>query len=186
MTALTQHSHRSTFSAWFATAVRACTLMVGAAMLAACSGSGDGGIPGATAHPESGLPVVPLTITHQGRTHRFSVEVARTTQEQARGLMGRTALGPDAGMIFPFEPEKYASFWMKDTLIPLDMLFVRRDGTLDRIAENTVPESLEPVASGGEVAAVLELAGGTAARLGIDESAVVRWRGDRGPQAGQP
>lgn len=186
MTAHTLHPYRFTISSWLGTCARAWAMVVVAVMLTACNASNDGGIPGATAHPESGLPVVPLTITHQGRTHRFSVEVARTTQEQARGLMGRTALAPDAGMVFPFEPEKYASFWMKDTLIPLDMLFVRRDGTLDRIAENTVPESLEPVASGGEVAAVLELAGGTAARLGIDETAVVRWRGDRGPQAGQP
>jgi uncharacterized membrane protein (UPF0127 family) len=92
--------------------------------------------------------------------------------------MYRTTLAPDAGMVFPFSPPRFASFWMKNTLIPLDMLFVRVDGSIDRIAENTIPESLEPVGSGGEVIAVLELAGGTAARLGIDENAVVRWQGD--------
>ncbi|MEQ1687948.1 MAG: DUF192 domain-containing protein [Sphingopyxis sp.] len=144
--------------------------------LAACNGSG-GAMAGAR-HSESGLETVPLTITSGSRTHNFTVEVARTEEEQARGLMYRTALAPDAGMVFPFSPPRFASFWMKNTLIPLDMLFVRADGTIDRIAENTVPESLEPVGSGGEVIAVLELAGGTAARLGIDESAVVRWQGD--------
>jgi uncharacterized membrane protein (UPF0127 family) len=79
-------------------------------------------------------------------------------------------------MLFPFEKPKIASFWMKNTLIPLDMIFVRADGSIDRIAENTIPESLAPVVSAGEVAAVLELAGGTAARLGIDETAKVTWR----------
>lgn len=89
--------------------------------------------------------------------------------------MMRTSLAPDRGMIFPFNPPKFASFWMKDTLIPLDLFFIRADGSIDHIAENAIPESLEPIVSGGEVAAVLELAGGTAARLGIDESATVRW-----------
>lgn len=144
--------------------------------LAACNGA-----PGASTggrHAESGLETVPLTITSGARTHNFTVEVARSEEEQARGLMYRTALTPNAGMVFPFSPPRFASFWMKNTLIPLDMLFVRADGTIDRIAENTVPESLEPVGSGGEVTAVLELAGGTAARLGIDESATVRWQGN--------
>lgn len=125
---------------------------------------------------ESGLRIVPLTITQGTQTHRFTVEVADTPAAQEQGLMFRSSLGPDAGMIFPFEQPKFASFWMKNTLIPLDMLFVRADGSIDRIAENTIPESLEPVASGGEVAAVLELAGGTAARLRLDETAKVTWQ----------
>src|SRR3546814_16904814 len=74
-------------------------------------------------------------------------------------------------MLFPFAKPKIASFWMKNTLIPLDMIFIRSEGSIDRIAENTIPESLEPVVSGGEVAEVLELAGGTAARLDLDEDA---------------
>ena len=78
-------------------------------------------------------------------------------------------------MLFDFAGESHQQFWMKNTLIPLDMIFIRADGSIDRIAENTIPGSLEPVASGGEVSAVLELAGGTAARLGIDESASVTW-----------
>lgn len=119
---------------------------------------------------------IPLTITHNGKAHNFRVEVARTQEEQARGLMERTSLPEDGGMLFPFEAPKIASFWMEKTLIPLDMIFVRKDGSIDRIAENTIPNSREPVVSGGEVSAVLELAGGTAARLGLDESATVTWK----------
>lgn len=119
---------------------------------------------------------VPLTVTAGDKVHKFNVEVARTAEEQQQGLMFRTSLPADGGMIFPFEKPRIASFWMKNTLIPLDMIFVRADGSIDRIAENTIPESLEPVVSGGDVAAVLELAGGTSARLGIDESAVVTWK----------
>ena len=138
--------------------------------LAACAGNADG---------QAATATIPLTIRDDGVTHRFQVEVARTEQEQDKGLMYRTSLPADAGMLFPFEKPRFASFWMKNTLIPLDMLFVRADGSIDRIAENTIPESLEPVVSGGEVAAVLELAGGTAARLGIDEDAQVRWQDGR-------
>lgn len=119
---------------------------------------------------------IPLTIEMAGKAHRFDVEVARTDAEQDRGLMFRTGLPADGGMIFPFEKPRIGSFWMKNTLIPLDMIFIRADGSIDRIAENTIPESLEPVVSGGEVSAVLELAGGTAARLGLDETAKVTWK----------
>jgi len=118
---------------------------------------------------------IPLTIKAPDKTHVFTVEVARTPEEQAKGLMFRTSLPENGGMLFPFEKPRFASFWMKNTLIPLDMVFIRADGSVDRIAENTIPENLEPVVSGGEVSAVLELAGGTAAKLGIDESAVVTW-----------
>ena len=118
----------------------------------------------------------PTTATVQvGDALTFSVEVADTEQTQRDGLSGRTSLSEGTGMLFPFDPPKIATFWMKNTLIPLDMIFIRADGTIDRIAENTVPESLAPVASGGEVKAVLELAGGTAATLGLDESATVTW-----------
>lgn len=145
--------------------------------LGGCSGAGGGG--GSSAQSPAGLDVIPLTVTQGGTVHRFTVEVARTTEEQAQGLMYRTELAPDRGMLFPFPQPKFASFWMRNTLIPLDMIFIRADGSIDRIAENTVPQSEEPVASGGEVSAVLELAGGTTARLGIDESAVVRWTDSR-------
>src|SRR5690606_29772862 len=117
-----------------------------------------------------------VTIRMADKAHRFDVEVARTPEEQTQGLMFRTSLPEKGGMLFPFAKPKYASFWMKNTLIPLDMFFIRSDGSIDRIAENTIPETLEPVVSGGEVSAVLELAGGTAATLGIDESATIDWK----------
>jgi hypothetical protein len=122
---------------------------------------------------------IPLTIAMAGQTHNFRVEVARTPEEQEKGLMFRTSLPADGGMLFPFPKPKIASFWMQNTVIPLDMIFVRADGSIDRIAENTIPESLEPVVSGGEVAAVLELAGGTSAKLGLDETAKVTWKDEK-------
>jgi len=123
----------------------------------------------------AGLEQVPLTITSGGRTHRFTVEIARTEEEQATGLMNRSELAPDRGMIFPFDPPRDASFWMKNTLIPLDMIFVRADGSIANIAENTVPLSLEPEMSEGPVGAVLEIAGGRSAELGIKPGDKVAW-----------
>src|SRR5690606_7146651 len=108
---------------------------------------------------------------------QFRVEVARTQEEQARGLMFRTSLPEDGGMIFPFDPPRPAGFWMKNTVIPLDMIFIRADGSIARIAEQTVPYSLQSVDSGEPVAAVLELAGGKAAAMGIAEGDLVSWAG---------
>lgn len=149
-------------------------LVAPALALAACGGpSGAAGSNPAVA--PSGLETVPLTITQGSSVHRFTVEVAASEAEQAQGLMNRTELAADRGMIFPFRQPKFASFWMRNTLIPLDLFFVRADGSIDRIAENAVPNDETPIVSGGEVSAVLELAGGSAARLGIDESAIIRW-----------
>ncbi|MFN3389345.1 MAG: DUF192 domain-containing protein [Allosphingosinicella sp.] len=128
-------------------------------------------------HPVSGLELAPLEIRSGSKVHRFTVEIARTEREQAYGLMNRTKLGPNEGMLFPFPSPRPASFWMKNTLIPLDMIFVRADGSIARIAARTVPHSLEGVAVGEPVAAVLEIAGGRAAELGIDETARVSWPG---------
>ena len=128
-------------------------------------------------HPVSGLPLAPLEIRSDGKVHRFTVELARTPDEQAYGLMHRTKLGPDEGMLFPFPQPRPASFWMKNTLIPLDMIFIRADGSIARIAANTTPHSLESVGVGEPVAAVLELRGGRAAELDIDEDARVSWPG---------
>lgn len=118
---------------------------------------------------------MPLTITSNGREHRFTVEVAGTAEEQAMGLMYRNRLAPDRGMIFPFDPPREASFWMRNTLIPLDMIFVRADGTIANIEANTVPYSEEPMRSAGPVAAVLEIAGGRSAELGIKPGDRVKW-----------
>jgi uncharacterized protein len=118
---------------------------------------------------------VPLTIRSAGGVHRFTVEIAATPEQQERGLMFRHVVGPDEGMIFPYDPPVHASFWMKNTLVPLDMVFIRADGTIARIAANTVPMSLDPVPAGEPVGAVLELRGGRAAELGIREGDHVEW-----------
>lgn len=118
---------------------------------------------------------MPLTVRSGSRTHRFTVEVASSPQEQATGLMHRQSLAPDRGMLFPYDPPQPAAFWMKNTLIPLDILFVRADGTIARIAAQTVPLSLELVPSLEPVAAVLEIAGGRAAELGIAPGDRVDW-----------
>ena len=123
----------------------------------------------------AGLEQARLTIRSGSKRHQFIVEIARTPEEQARGLMNRQSLAPDRGMIFPYDPPQFASFWMKNTLIPLDIIFVRTDGSIARIAANTVPLSLEPVAAGEPVAAVLEIAGGRAAELGIRAGDTVDW-----------
>lgn len=123
----------------------------------------------------AGLEQAPLTITSAGKKHRFTVEVARTSEEQATGLMNRQSLAPDRGMIFPFGETRVASFWMKNTLIPLDMVFVRPDGSIANIEANTVPLSLQPVYSIEPVAAVLEIAGGRAEELGIKPGDKVKW-----------
>ncbi len=125
---------------------------------------------------KAGLRQIPLTITSNGISHRFMVELAKTTAEQARGLMFRTELAGDRGMIFPFTETRMASFWMKNTVIPLDIIFVRSDGTIESIAANTTPYSLDPVPSGEPVSAVLELAGGRAAELGITPGDKVEWQ----------
>ena len=116
-----------------------------------------------------------LTIRSGSRSHGFTVEVARTSDEQSQGLMFRESLGPNQGMLFPFDAPRDAGFWMKNTLIPLDMIFIRADGTIARIAANTEPHSLEPVISGEPVVAVLEIRGGRSAELGIREGDRVEW-----------
>ena len=127
------------------------------------------------ARSPAGLDQAALTVTSGAKVHRFTVEVARTEEEQATGLMNRADLAPDRGMIFPFPTPRNASFWMKNTLIPLDIIFVRADGSIANIAANTVPLSLEPVPSEGIVGSVLELPGGRSAELGIKAGDKVDW-----------
>ena len=148
-----------------------------AGALVACSPATGGAAPAAprTVHPQSGLEVVPLTVSSAKGTHRFKVEVARSEIEQARGLMFRTGLGPDEGMIFPMDPPRGASFWMKNTVIPLDLIFVAPDGRITNIAANAVPYDLSPLNSTGPVKGVLEIAGGRAAELGIAPGDKVAW-----------
>ena len=126
-------------------------------------------------HPVSGLEVVPLVVHSARGVHRFRVEVAASPAEQSRGLMFRTSMGPDEGMIFPMNPPRMAAFWMKNTVIPLDIIFIGPDGRISNIAANTVPYSLESVVSDGAAKAVLELSGGRAAELGIAPGDRVEW-----------
>ncbi len=109
----------------------------------------------------------PLEITTKSGVHVFAVEMASTPEEQAKGLMFRRHLPEGQGMLFDFHREQPTSFWMKNTYIPLDMIFIRGDGRILRIAENTVPLSEALVTSGGPVRAVLEVNAGTARKLGI-------------------
>ncbi len=109
----------------------------------------------------------PLTIVAAGGRHDFTVEVARSQRQQTQGLMFRRRLAPDAGMLFIYRRVQPVSMWMRNTLIPLDMLFIAADGRIAHIAQRTVPLSLETISSGGPVAAVLELNAGTVSRLAI-------------------
>ena len=145
--------------------------------LAACRGSEPQASPGQAATAESGLQLIPLEIRSGGKVHKFTVEVARTRDEQAQGLMFRESLAPDKGMLFPYSPPEVAGFWMKNTLIPLDMIFVREDGSIAMIADNTIPGSLDSISAGEPVAGVLEIAGGRSAELGITEADKVSWPG---------
>ncbi len=109
----------------------------------------------------------PLEIASKNGVHIFGVEMAVTPEEQARGLMFRRDLPDKQGMLFDFQREQPTSFWMKNTYISLDMIFIRADGRILRIAENTVPLSEALVSSGGPVRAVLEVIAGTCKKLGI-------------------
>ena len=129
----------------------------------------------ASVHPQSGLEVIRLTVTAGGRSHAFRVEVARSPQDQARGLMFRTAMGADEGMLFPYDPPRIASFWMRNTVIPLDLIFIGPDHRVINVAANAVPYSEESIRSDAPAIAVLELNGGRAAELGIGPGAEVRW-----------
>ncbi len=108
-----------------------------------------------------------LEVRTAGGTRVFSVEVVDTDETRARGLMFRTEMAADRGMLFDFKREESVAFWMKNTYLPLDMIFVRADGRIRSIATDTTPLSEEPVSAGGPVRFVLEVNAGTTARLGI-------------------
>ena len=147
--------------------------MLFASAVAACAPQSGSGTAVAERSP-AGLEQVPLTIQSRSGTHQFTVEVARTPEQQALGLMNRQSLAPDRGMLFPYEAPQPASFWMRNTLIPLDMVFIRADGAISSIV-TAVPHDEVPVASNEPVAAVLEIPGGRAAELGIREGDRVSW-----------
>lgn len=126
--------------------------------------------------------VVPVTITGAAGRHVFQAELAGTAAAQEQGLMFRTDLKPDGGMLFwPYPPgggpPRAATFWMKNTPTPLDIVFIRADCTIARIAENTIPYSETMIPSGEPIAAVLEVVGGRTAETGVSEGDKVSWPG---------
>ncbi len=108
-----------------------------------------------------------LTITSATGEHRFTVEVVDTNETRAQGLMFRKELAPDAGMLFDFKESRQVAFWMENTLIPLDMLFIRADGTIANIHVNAIPLDRTSIPSYGPVKFVLEIPGGRSVELGI-------------------
>jgi uncharacterized membrane protein (UPF0127 family) len=118
--------------------------------------------------PQPELPEEKLVITtHDGVQHVFQVEMALRPEQQITGLMFRTSVPADGGMLFDWGAPRDSQMWMKNTVSPLDMVFINQDGTIRSIAEDTVPQSLAVIDSRGPVRATLELAAGTTARLGI-------------------
>ena len=120
------------------------------------------------------LPVEPLAIETAAGKRLFRVEVARTEQQRAIGLMWREQMDPDKGMLFDFETERHVVMWMKNTPLSLDMLFIALDGRIATIANYTKPYSTDRIPSGVQVGAVLELVAGSAQRLGIAPGDQVR------------
>jgi uncharacterized membrane protein (UPF0127 family) len=118
----------------------------------------------------------PLVIHAGGSAYKFEVEIVATPEGRAQGLMYRKSLAANAGMLFIYPDEQPVSFWMKNTLIPLDMLFVRADGSIAHIAHDAVPFDETPIDSGAAVKAVLEVNGGTANALGIREGDRVEYQ----------
>ena len=118
----------------------------------------------------------PLEIESAAGTHRFQVELALDDESRQRGLMERPSLAPDRGMLFIFEPRRRVAMWMKDTWIPLDMLFIDAAGVIRFVAPMREPHSLDITASPEPVRAVLEIRGGRAAELGIAAGDRVRHR----------
>jgi len=134
-----------------------------------------------------------LDIRGDWGTARFGIEIADDPAEQARGLMFRESLAASAAMLFVYPRAGSPSFWMKNTLIPLDMLFIRPDGTVAYVHDRAVPGDLTPINGGTGVLAVLEIKGGLAEALGIEAGDAVRhpvfdgdgaaWACDMGPDA---
>ena len=155
----------------------------GAILLAACSpqaaeqaASATSAPVAADTHPISGLPVIPVTITADNVTHIIRAEVAAEAQDQSRGLMFRTQMGPNEGMLFDYEDDPHVlGFWMRNTVIPLDLIFIDPQRRIINIAANAVPYSEERILAEGVAGAVLELNGGRAAELGLAPGDQLDW-----------
>ena len=110
---------------------------------------------------------VPLTVVSEDGSHTFSIERAVSLDQQARGMMFRETMDPDSGMLFEFDQPKIATIWMKNTPLPLDIIFVRSNGKILKIEHMAQPYKLRSASSEAIVAAVLELQGGRSKELGI-------------------
>jgi|tagenome__1003787_1003787.scaffolds.fasta_scaffold20858731_3 uncharacterized membrane protein (UPF0127 family) len=127
--------------------------------------------------PQPELPKEQLTIvTRDGKEHPFAVEMASRPEQQKVGEMFRTSIPADGGMLFDWGFARSSEMWMRNTLVPLDIVFINPNGTIRSIAENTTPRSLAMIDSRGPVRATLELAGGTTAKLDIRVGDTVRQR----------
>jgi uncharacterized membrane protein (UPF0127 family) len=147
-------------------------LAVALAALATCKSGGEK--PGAA----SASPSAPtVSIDAGGRAVVFRVEVALTPEEHARGLMYRSRLAADAGMVFVFEEPAIQRFWMKNTLIPLDMIFIGADRRIVGVVENAAPETEDERRVGGASQYVLEIGGGLSRQLGIHAGEPVQLHG---------
>jgi uncharacterized membrane protein (UPF0127 family) len=125
--------------------------------------------------PQPELPKEKLVIvTRDGTQHVFNVEMALTQDQQTVGEMFRTSVPEDGGMLFDWTFPRESQMWMRNTLVPLDMVFINTDGTIRAIAENTTPRSYAPIDSRGPVRATLELAAGVTAKLNIRVGDTVR------------
>ncbi|MGE4429404.1 MAG: DUF192 domain-containing protein [Sphingobium sp.] len=168
---------------------RVALLLAALALLAACSAADDGAKDVIANEPQDAalpaqddgraqhLDTVPLIVRHRNGDAEtaLKVEIALTQAQQEKGLMHRTALNRGEGMLFPILPPRNVSFWMKGTRIPLDLLFIQPDGRIARVAARAKPGDLSPIFADVPVAAVLELRGGDALALGIEEGDRVRW-----------
>ena len=119
----------------------------------------------------------PLTIKSQSSEYKFEVEIADDAEERAKGLMFRQSLAPNAGMLFIYPTVQDVAFWMKNTLIPLDMLFIAADGHIVRIEKQATPLSEASIPSGAPVKAVLEVNGGLTDELGVKQGDMISYPG---------
>lgn len=141
---------------------RAALFLAGAALAVACANS-----PAPSPDPFPAMPQAEIDVETAGGTHRFRVWIAADDPSRTRGLMFVRKLSADRGMLFIFRAPQPAAFWMKDTYLSLDLIFIDPQGQVLNIARDARPFSLTPIESDGPVIAVLELAGGTAERIGL-------------------